>query len=422
MRVASLLKTQASSGRADPMPSFRYKAVTPAGETIEGMMDAASEREVIGKLQDAGNLPLEARETATSASGGIGGILRRPDMGAGEIQRFTLQLSTLLRAGQPLDRALQILIDLPDSERSRKLVERVRESVRGGTPLSTALEQQLGVFSRLYINMVRAGEVSGTLTDTLRRLAEYLERSKSLRDSVISAMIYPAILVVLVIGALVLLLVFVVPQFVPIFEDSGQELPLPTRVILSAGNFLSNWWWVIVAGVAAAIWWWRRRLASAEGRFAWDARLLKTRMVGDLIGKIEVARLARTLGTLVNNGVPLLTALSISRNVLGNRVLAAALEHATERVKTGDGLAHALTAEQTFPRLALQMVGVGEESGDLGSMLLQVADTYDTEVRTTIDRLLAALVPAVTIVMALAVAGIMLAIMLPIMDMSQAIE
>ena len=404
------------------MPSFRYKAVTPAGETIEGLMDAATEREVIGKLQDAGNLPLEAREATTAGSGGMASLLRRPDMGVGEIQRFTLQLSTLLRAGQPLDRALQILIDLPDSERSRKLVERVRESVRGGTPLSTALEQQMGVFSRLYINMVRAGEVSGTLTDTLKRLAEYLERSKALRDNVISAMIYPTSLVILVVAALVLLLVVVVPQFIPIFEDAGQELPFATKVILGAGNFLGTWWWLLTAGTVALIWWWRHRLATPDGRFAWDARLLKTRMVGDLVGKIEIARLARTLGTLVNNGVPLLTALSISRNVLGNRVLAAALERATEKVKTGDGLAHALTVEQTFPRLALQMVGVGEESGDLGSMLLQVADTYDVEVKTTIDRLLAALVPAVTIIMALAVAAIMMAILLPILNMSQAIE
>ncbi len=385
-------------------------------------MDAATEREVIGKLQDAGNLPLEAREATTAGSSGFASLFRRPDMGVGEIQRFTLQLSTLLRAGQPLDRALQILMDLPDSERSRKLVERVRESVRGGTPLSTALEQQLGVFSRLYINMVRAGEVSGTLTDTLKRLAEYLERSKTLRDNVISAMIYPAILVVLVVAALVLLLVVVVPQFIPIFEDAGQELPFATKVILGAGNFLGAWWWLILAGIAAAVWWWRKRLATNEGRFAWDERLLKTRMVGDLLRKIETARLARTLGTLVNNGVPLLTALSISRNVLGNRVLAAALERATEKVKTGDGLAHALTVEQSFPRLALQMVGVGEESGDLGSMLLQVADTYDVEVKTTIDRLLAALVPAVTIIMALAVAAIMMAILLPILNMSQAIE
>lgn len=404
------------------MPSFRYKAVTPAGDTIEGMMDAATEREVIGKLQDAGNLPLEAQETTAVAGGGLGALFRRPDMGAGEIQRFTLQLSTLLRAGQPLDRALQILIDLPDSERSRKLVERVRESVRGGTPLSTALEQQLGVFSRLYINMVRAGEVSGTLTDTLKRLADYLERSKTLRDNVISAMIYPAILVVLVISALVLLLVVVVPQFTPIFEDAGQELPFATKVILGAGNFLGAWWWLLAGSVIGIIWWWRKWLATPEGRLSWDARMLRMRMVGDLVGKVEMARLARTLGTLANNGVPLLTALSISRNVLVNRVLAGALERATEKVKTGDGLAHALTAEQTFPRLALQMVGVGEESGDMGSMLLQVADTYDAEVKTTIDRLLAALVPAVTIVMAMAVAVIMMAILLPILNMSQAIE
>jgi general secretion pathway protein F len=403
------------------MALFRYKAVTTAGESIEGQMEAGSREEVIGKLQDAGNIPLEARE-ATGGGQGLGGLFRRADMSATEINAFTAQLATLLGAGQPLDRALQVLLDLPDNERAKKLLERVRESVRGGAPLSSALEQQHGVFSRLYVNMVRAGEVSGSLQETLRRLADYLERSRALREGVISALIYPAILLVLVIGALVLLLVYVVPQFVPLFEDMGAELPLITKFVLGLGSMLSNWWWLIAGAILAAVLIGRQRLAEPESRLRFDDWLLRARGVGGLVSKLEAARLARTLGTLLTNGVPLLTALSIGRNVLGNSALVAAVDAAADEVKTGGGLSYALGKSRKFPGLALQMIAVGEESGELDSMLLRVADTFDVEVKRTLDRALAALVPALTIVMAGLVAFIMLAILLPILDLSKSIQ
>src|SRR5687768_10543745 len=182
------------------MALFRYKAVTSAGDTIEGQMEAASRDEVIGKLQDGGHVPLDAREASAGGASGLTSLFRRSEFSGPQLTQFTMQLATLLGAGQPLDRALQILTELPEDEEARKLIDRVREIVRGGTPLSSALEQQHGVFSRLYINMVRAGEASGSLQDTLKRLAEYLERSRATRDSIVSAMIYPAILMVLVIS------------------------------------------------------------------------------------------------------------------------------------------------------------------------------------------------------------------------------
>lgn len=404
------------------MALFRYKAVASTGETIEGQMEAASREEVIGRLQEGGNIPIEAREAAAGAGTGLAALFSRADLNQAEIVAFTQQLAVLLGAGQPLDRALQILLELPDSERARKLLERVRESVRGGTPLSSALEQQHGVFSRLYVNMVRAGEASGSLQETLRRLAEYLERSRAMRESVVSALIYPVILLVLVVGALALLLIYVVPQFVPLFEDMGVELPLITRFVLALGDFLAAWWWVLALAVVVAVAWAQRQLQQPASRLAFDAWTLGARWIGALVAKIETARLSRTLGTLLSNGVPLLTSLAIGRNVLGNTALVAAVDAAADEVKTGGGLAWALGKSKRFPSLALQMISVGEESGELDGMLLKVADTFDGEVKRSIDRSLAALVPMLTIVMALLVAFIMLAILLPILDLSRNIQ
>lgn len=403
------------------MPIFHYKAFSPAGETIDGRMEAASVEDVIAKLQDAGNLLLEAKPAdAADGPGLFGAVLRRPDMNAAQVLQFTQQLATLMAAGQPLDRALQILLDLPESPTARKVIDRIRESVRGGAPLSQALEQQGGVFSRLYINMVRAGEIGGSLHDTLRRLSEYLDRSKALRESVINALIYPAILVVMVAASLLLLLGYVVPQFLPMFEDLGAELPALTRAVLVVGTLVQDWWWlmlVLLVTVAVVL---PRQLRDPVKRLAFDRWMLGRGLFGSLFARIDTARLARTLGTLIHNGVPLLTALSIARNVMANSALAEAVDEAAKEVKTGGGLASALARSKLFPRLALQMVQVGEESGELEGMLMRVADTFDMEVKNTLDRLLAALVPVITIVMALVVALIMMAILVPIFSLSSA--
>lgn len=403
------------------MAVYRYKAVALTGETIEGQMEAASRDEVIGKLQDAGNIPLDAREAAEGGGAGLGAMFRRADMTPAEVTQFTQQLSTLLGAGQPLDRALQILIDLPDEERAKKLIARVRDVVRGGATLSSALEQQHGVFSRLYVNMVRAGEVSGSLQDTLKRLTEYLDRSRALRASVVNALIYPSIIIAAVILALAILLIYVVPQFVPIFQDMGAELPLITKFVLALSNFMQSFWWLLLAGAIFGAMWFRRQYADPDRRKVIEERLLRTKLIGPLLLKLDTARLSRTLGTLLHNGVPLLTALSISRNVLTNSVLADAVEAAEKDVKTGGGLAYALGQTKRYPRLALQMIAVGEESGELEAMLTRVADTFDIEVKNNIDRLLAALTPAVTIFLAVVIAFIMMAILLPILSLSSSI-
>jgi general secretion pathway protein F len=405
------------------MTLFYYKAVTPSGETLDGQMDVGTHDEVIGKLQDAGNIPLEVREADGGDSRGLfAAIFKRATLGDAQILQFTQMLATLLGAGQPLDRALQILLDLPESVKARNMLERVRDQVRGGTPLSDALEAEHGSFSKLYVNMVRAGETGGSLDNTLARLGDYLERSRALKSSVVNAMIYPAFLVGMVLVSLMILLVYVVPQFAPMFEDMNIEMPLITKIVLAVGSTLQSFWWLIIAGIVFGIGWFRRQMADPESRLKIDARLLRLRVVGDVTRKVETARLARTLGTLLKNGVPLLNGLATVRNVMTNTVLAQAVGEAAEEVKTGGGLGYALSQSKQFPKLALQMISVGEESGELDSMLMKVADTFDVEVKNTLDRLLAALVPATTIVMTVVVAMIMLAIVLPIMNIAGAVH
>lgn len=405
------------------MTLYYYKAVTPAGETLEGQFDLASRDDVIGKLQDAGNIPLEVHEADSGDSASLfASLFKRATLREAQVVQFTQQLATLLNAGQPLDRALQILLELPETDKARRLLERVRDQVRGGTPLSDALEAEHGNFSRLYVNMVRAGETGGSLGDTLTRLADYLERSRQLKGSVINALVYPAFLIGMVMVSLFVLLVVVVPQFEVMFADMGVELPLITRVVVGVGSTLQNFWWLIIAIVVFSVSWVRRRLADPPARLKIDERLLRMRIVGDVIRKLETARLSRTLGTLLKNGVPLLGGLTVARNVMGNAALAESVDAATEEVKSGGGLGHALSQSKRFPKLALQMISVGEESGELDSMLLKVADTFDIEVKNTLDRMLSALVPATTVLMTVVVAVIMMAIIMPILSLTGSIQ
>lgn len=402
---------------------FRYRAVSAAGEMLQGQVEAASVEEVISHLQDQGHTPLDAQPADAAGGGsGLSALFKSGPFTGDQLAQFTHQLATLLGAGQPLDRALGILLDLPEGERAKKLIERVRDRVRGGTPLSQALDEEHGVFPRLYISLVRAGEAGGSLEDTLRRLAEYLERSQQLRGSIINALIYPAFLMVGVLGSLVLLLAYVVPQFVPIFEDMQVPIPFITRAVLALGNTLQAWWWLIILVVVGGVLMWRARMRDPEARLAWHARLLTMKLIGPLLLKVETARIARTLGTLLKNGVPLLSSLVIARQVTANRALDEALTQAAEQVKGGNGLSLSLAQSQRFPRLAIQMVQVGEEAGQLDTMLLKVADTFELESKRAIDRLLAALVPALTIVMTVMVAIIMAAILLPLLNLTSNIQ
>ena len=404
------------------MALFQYKALNSRGETLDGQMEAASEAEVVLRLQEQGHLPVEARPAGEGGGGRSWRTLFKPRPFSGQrLVQFTQQLATLLNACQPLDRALTILLDLPEDEAARRTIGDIREAVRGGSPLSQALERQHGTFSRLYVNMVRAGEAGGTLQETLQRLAEYMERSRELRGKVINALIYPAILVVMVGLSLLFLLGYVVPQFAGMYESLDAELPFFTRVVLGVGELVRDWWLLLLAVPLLALLWFDRRLRNPEFRARFDEWILGTKVAGTLVARLETARLARTLGTLLRNGVPLLAALGISRNVLGNRALAADVDAAAEQVKGGSGLSPALGRGERFPRLALQMIQVGEESGALDQMLLKTADTFEQQTAQALDRMLAALVPAVTLLLAAIVMVVILAVLVPIYDLTNVI-
>jgi general secretion pathway protein F len=404
------------------MPLFRYKALSSAGESLIGQMEAASSEEVVARLQEQGHLPIEAlRSDSAAEESSFTALLRQSDMTGPQILQFTQQLSTLLGASQPLDRALNILLEMPDTPGVKKVLERIRESVRGGATLSTALEQQHGLFSRLMINMVRAGEAGGGLQQSLSRVAEYLERSREFKMKIINALIYPCILLVMVGLAFVLLFSMVLPQFESLFEGMGAQLPWYTAMLMAISRGFRLLWWLPIPITFLAIYFFRQKWRDPNARLVIDQHILNSKLFGTLVARIDTARFARTLGTLVQSGVPLLSALNLSRPVLLNQVLGQSVDVAANEVKTGSGLAYALSKQKSFPKLAVQMIQVGEESGELDRMLLQVADTYDVEAGHSMNRMMSLLLPIMTLVMTLLVFVIVMSILLPIFDLTGSI-
>ncbi|MBX8496290.1 type II secretion system inner membrane protein GspF [Pseudomonas cichorii] len=397
------------------MSLFKFRALDASGAVQNGALEARDQEAAVAALQKRGLMVLHIE---SASLGGLSRVFGRGLLSGAALVSFTQQLATLLGAGQPLERSLGILLKQPGQPQTRALIERIREQVKAGKPLSVALEEEGSQFSPLYISMVRAGEAGGALESTLRQLSDYLERSQLLRGEVINALIYPAFLVVGVLGSLALLLAYVVPQFVPIFKDLGVPIPLITEVILGLGQFLGDYGLALFAGLIVLAWTMAVRLRDPQRRERRDRRLLGIRVIGPLLQRVEAARLTRTLGTLLSNGVALLQALVIARQVCTNRALQVQVEQAAESVKGGGTLASAFGAQPLLPDLALQMIEVGEQAGELDSMLLKVADVFDVEAKRGIDRMLAALVPALTVVMAGMVAVIMLAIMLPLMSLT----
>ena len=397
------------------MSLFTFRALDSQGVTQRGTLQAKDQAAAVAILHKRGWLLLQID---TAGRQGLRHAFVRGSLKGAALVSFTQQLATLLGAGQPLERSLGLLLKQPGQPQVRALIERIRDQVKAGKPLSAALEDEGASFSPLYLSMVRAGEAGGALESTLRQLSDYLERSERLRGEVINALIYPAFLVVGVLGSLALLLAYVVPQFVPIFQDLGVPIPLITEVILALGQFLGAYGLLVLAGSIVALGSLAARLRDPQRRERYDRRLLGLRVLGPLLQRVEAARLTRTLGTLLSNGVALLQALVIARQVCTNRALQAQVADAAESVKGGGTLASAFGTQPLLPDLALQMIDVGEQAGELDSMLLKVADIFDVEAKRGIDRLLAALVPSLTVVMAVLVAVIMLAIMLPLMSLT----
>ncbi|HQC72112.1 MAG TPA: type II secretion system F family protein [Candidatus Competibacteraceae bacterium] len=403
------------------MPRYRYEAVDSAGEVLRDAIEAPSAEAAVEHLRDRGLLPLAVSEARGGLLGGGWGqplFSKSRALSRKTVLLLTQQLGNLLHAGMPLDRALTILIGVSDDQQAKALLERVQERVRGGSNLADALEMQ-GAFSRFYLNMIRAGEVGGALDVVLKRLTDFLERSQALRETVTSALIYPMILLSVSALSVIILLTFVVPQFQRLFADAGKALPLATQIVIALGDGLRHYGWVGAIGVVLLVALLRQQMSRPASRARWDRWFLRLPLFGDLIAKVETARLSRTLGTLLGNGVSLLNALTIVRETLSNQVLAAALGEVAEHVKTGRGLADPLLEAGDFPKLAVQMIRVGEETGQLQEMLLQVADTYDGEVQTAVKRLLTLLEPALILGLGVVIAGIIMSILVAILSLNE---
>ena len=413
------------------MPMYQYKAVSHAGELKEGLLEGTTHSGVIAHLQSLGLIPIRAAEVtaegvasagktvnAAAATGGGASLFgSRGKVSQGDLGATTRELATLLRAGLPLDRGLEILINLAEKKSVRELLITIRNDVRGGSSLSKALDKHRDVFSRFYINMVKAGEAGGSLGNVMQRLADYMERAAELKESVVSALIYPAILFVVAVASVLILVIFVVPQFKQIFDQSGKALPLATDMVLTTGIFLRKNWPLMLAGVVLTFWMLKRSLTNPLSRARWDAKFLRWPVMGNLIGKVEMARFSRSLGTLLQNGVPLLAGLSILKDTLGNAVFRDAVDGVSRDLKEGRGMAKPMMEANVFPKLAVQMIGVGEETGKLDEMLVQVAEVYDREVAAAIKRALALIEPVMIVGLALLIGGIIMSILVAMFDL-----
>ena len=403
------------------MPSFRWSAVNAGGDVVDGVMEAPDRTAVVERLQRQGQIVLRA-DPAEGRRGWAD--LLQIELGRGRgldktgLSEVTRELAIMLAAGQDLDRALRFVVENTRNARARTILGTVRDKVRSGSSLAAALAAEPRSFSRLYVGLVRAGEAGGTLPATLDRLATLLERERSLSANLRSAMIYPALLIFAAIGSILLLLDYVLPQFAPIFEQAGAQLPAATRALMTLGAMAgagTPWLLLIFLAGGLVI---RQLLARPGYRLRVDRWLLRLPIVGGLLRETLAARLTRTLGSLLQNGVPLIPALGIAKDALGNLAAAAAVEAAALGAKGGAGLARPLAAAGLFPARTIHLLQLGEEAAQLSSMALKAADIHDEQARLMMQRLVALAVPLITIAMGLAVAGIVSALLTAMLSLN----
>ncbi|MBP7530314.1 MAG: type II secretion system F family protein [Ottowia sp.] len=403
------------------MPEFAWRAAQADGQLLEGRFEAAAADAVLRHLRERGLTPIKVEDAAAAdvAVPGRGNrrALRGPVTRA-DVLALTSELSIMLRAGLALDNALRVLIEMSAKPSVRQLLETILEDVKGGVPFSRALAKRGDLFGDFYINLVRSGEASGQMSQVLERLVAHMERLRALRESVVSATLYPAILLVVAALSLIGMLGFVVPQFEKLFTDMGDALPLPTRFVMMLGHGFQRWGLVIglVAVLLGRLLW--RWLRTPPGRAWWQNRALRLPIVGPLLYKYELTLFARSLGTLLGNGVPLLTGLHIATETVGNAGLRAALGKMAPLVKDGARMVRAMTATQVFEPLAINLIRVGEETGRIGPMMNELADVLNREVETGIKRALTLLEPILILVLGVLIAAIIVSILLGILSIN----
>jgi general secretion pathway protein F len=394
------------------MAVFSYRGTDIQGTIMEGAIEAPDQQAAIDRLKNSGIIPLKVFIPGK----GLGRSLSLKSA-KGDIISFTNELTALLEAGLPLDRSLNILAGIAESKQNQAVIQDILRSIREGGSFSDALLRHPRVFSRLYVNMVRAGEAGGILVEVLDKLNEFLESTKELKEQVLTSMIYPIILVSTGGLSIIILLTYVLPKFSFIFSEMGSSLPLSTQILLSASQGLKTYWWIFLALFILGGFFFRATIKSEQGRLYWDR--FKLTLMGDIIRKLETARFCRTLGTLLRSGVPLLQALKNSRDVVTNQTIALALDNIAQGIKEGKGISLPLAKADVFPPLALSMIKVGEETGQLDKMLMQVAVTYEKSLRISIKRFVGFLEPAMILGMGLVIGFIVLSMLMAIFSMTE---
>ncbi|MBW2731423.1 MAG: type II secretion system inner membrane protein GspF [Deltaproteobacteria bacterium] len=406
------------------MASFAYKALDVRGKNVSGVREAESPRALRAVLRKEGVFATEVCEARKKTVKGKG-LKREMDLKSSfdrvrpqDIAVLTRQLATLLRAGIPLTECLQALLEQATSEKLRRALADVRAKVNEGTALGDALADHPKMFTDLYVNMVRAGETAGDLDQVLKRLSEFMDGQVRLRNKISSALMYPIVMAFVGIGITGLLMVVVVPKITQIFDDMGKALPWNTQLLIFISRIAGDYWWLMIL-MGGGLWWlFRRWQRTPKGKLRWDRWMLKLWVVGPVVRMVAISRFARTLGTMLASGVPLLRTMEIVKSILGNAVLMNVVDKAREAIREGEGVAEPLARSGEFPPMVTRMISVGERSGQLESMLETVADAYDTEVDLRVTRLTTLMEPLIILLMGGIVGFIVLSILLPMLDMS----
>ncbi len=405
---------------------FKFEAKDAAGKVVKGSVTAKSQADVVADLRRRNLQPIEVTKSGGVFSlfggGGKGakkGLAKRSSCRKGELEVFTRQLATMLGAGIPMLEALEILAEQAESPGFAFCLDRVVNDIRSGSDLSKSLEQHKAVFSHIYVSMIRAGEASGQLDIILTRLAEYLEASARLRSEIKSAMTYPVISLVLVIGIASFLMIGIVPSFKPVFESLGVDLPALTVVIMDIAFFMRDFWYVIFGAMFGAFFALKAACKTPKGAFARDSIVLRLPVFGVLFKKVALSRFARTFSTLIKSGVPILGAMEIVSDTSGNLVISKVVDGARDSVRNGDSLSEPFAESTIFPPMVVKMMSIGERSGALDTLLEKIAEFYDQQVEAEVKGLTAMIEPIMISVMGFIVGGIVLAVFLPIFKLQE---
>lgn len=405
------------------MAEYAYKALDTQGDARTGTIDAETESHAIARLREQGWVPLKLDSTAPGVLRGevkipfLSNRISLKDVAVG-----SRQLATMIDAGLPLMRALSVLTEQTQSQALARTWEAVRDEVQAGASFSAALAKHPKAFNPLYVAVVRAGEAGGALDEVLLRLADTLEKQVNLKNKIRSAMTYPVMVAVMVFAILAGILIFIVPTFEQLYIDLGGTLPFPTRVLIAASSGLRRFFPFLVplfAGGAYAV---RRYVNTDKGRHQWDMLKLRIPVFGELFRKVAMSRLARTLSTMLRSGVPVLQSLEITRETVGNRVVAEAIEDVETSVRKGDSLARPLARHKVIPPMVVQMLAVGEETGGVDTMLEKVAQFYDSEVDATVDALTSLIEPILIVFLGGVVGGILISLYLPLFKLVDLIQ